>query len=697
MANFPIERIGWTLIHFLWEGAGVAILLALALAATRKSSANLRYGLACGALTVLAFLPVATYVALAPAAEVVAPTGGAHWAFGERIVAVPPAASGYLPIFVAVWACGVILLALRLVATLAVVERMRRRHTLVGPAEWQARADALAERIGVRRKVRLLFSQKIEAPSAWGVLKAVIVLPTSIVAQLSPAQIETILLHELAHIRRHDYLVNLLQSVVETVLFYHPAIWWVSSVIRREREHCCDDLVVAALGSATPYARALLQIEECRRAMPSPVLSAKGSNLMNRIARILGAKPAPVRLSPLAALGILAIVLGGSLQVQAQTTKPKTAPKTKTSVKSLKPHGTAKAAPKSVKTVHGKLVRKGHPAVEYTVKGNKIYVRQLKSVSKPKAGQKVNVKTATSARQFEKKWGWKPVTTPLEPVTTYMIPNIDSRSLKTKTLFGQKTMAPLKVDGKTFFRFKSVPLQQFKVKGQTFYPSVPFQQFKVDGKTFSSTAPLRQYKLDGKTFYNSVPLSRSKDGKVYYQSAPLQQFKVDSRTFYPALPSSNFGTEGNRYLDLRAFTNSKDAADIFKESRTINSYAWTDMMGDSGVQLTDGKVDIDVTNARFSSIVRSLARKAKLSVVVVAGRYSDVTVVLNDTTPEKALEALCKAANATLRNEGGVYYLSPKDGATAAVNTTAYAIDWSTPGVRTAAVNLAAFRTGNRH
>jgi beta-lactamase regulating signal transducer with metallopeptidase domain len=122
-------------------------------------------------------------------------------------------------------------------------------------------------------------------------LRPVILLPASALTGLSPQQLEAIIAHELAHIRRHDYLINLLQTVVETLLFYHPAVWWVSRRIRQEREHCCDDLAVAVCGDALTYARALLEMEQLRAAGPQLAMAANGGSLMNRIQRLVGAQP----------------------------------------------------------------------------------------------------------------------------------------------------------------------------------------------------------------------------------------------------------------------------------------------------------------------------------------------------------------------------------------------------------------------
>ena len=133
-----------------------------------------------------------------------------------------------------------------------------------GRATWQRMATRLSRRLHIGRAITLLESALVDVPTVIGWLKPVVLLPASALAGLSPQQLEAILAHELAHIRRHDYLVNLLQTLVETVLFYHPAVWWLSRRIRIERENCCDDLAVSLCGDPVAYAQALADLEALR-------------------------------------------------------------------------------------------------------------------------------------------------------------------------------------------------------------------------------------------------------------------------------------------------------------------------------------------------------------------------------------------------------------------------------------------------
>ena len=138
----------------------------------------------------------------------------------------------------------------------------------------------------VSRRVRLLPTDRVDSPSVIGWLRPVILAPVGVLCGLAPEQVEALLAHELAHVRRHDYLVNVLQGIAESLLFYHPAVWWISNQIRTEREHCCDDLAVEASGDVLVYARALAELESMRPAHFKAALSANDGSLLRRIQRL---------------------------------------------------------------------------------------------------------------------------------------------------------------------------------------------------------------------------------------------------------------------------------------------------------------------------------------------------------------------------------------------------------------------------
>jgi len=195
-----------------------------------------------------------------------------------------------LPTTVIVWLAGVLLLSIRLIAACAGVERLKRATRAVDTTV-ALRVQSLAHRFGIDKPVRVFESALVRVPTVVGYLRPVILLPASVITGLAPAYLDAVLAHELAHVRRHDYLINTLQTLVETLLFYHPAVWWCSRQIRIEREHCCDDMVVEAGGNRVAYAAALAQLEELRGLQPMLSLNASGGRLVDRIRRLLGESP----------------------------------------------------------------------------------------------------------------------------------------------------------------------------------------------------------------------------------------------------------------------------------------------------------------------------------------------------------------------------------------------------------------------
>jgi TonB family protein len=208
-----------------------------------------------------------------------------------------------------VWAAGVLFFALRLTLGYCHLALLRRSGEAAEAAVVET-AVAVARRMSIARPVRLLVTKIAESPSVVGWLRPVILLPAAVLANLDADQLEAILAHELAHILRRDFLVNALQTVVETLLFYHPATWWVSRRIRQERELCCDDLAVQVCGDALRYARALTRLERMRIA-PQPAVAANGGSLLYRVQRLTGSagECAPARLPAILTIVVAAACL----------------------------------------------------------------------------------------------------------------------------------------------------------------------------------------------------------------------------------------------------------------------------------------------------------------------------------------------------------------------------------------------------
>ncbi len=180
-----------------------------------------------------------------------------------------------LPDWVAcLWLLGVSALSMYTASGWIRVQRLKLRGTEALNPAWVETLQSLKRRIRVSKPVRLYTTAVAEVPAVIGWMRPYILLPVTTIMGLNELQMRAVLAHELAHIRRHDYLVNLLQTTIETLLFYHPAVWWVGRQIRREREHCCDDIAVAVCGNALEYAAALAEFEEIRGRIPEPALAA---------------------------------------------------------------------------------------------------------------------------------------------------------------------------------------------------------------------------------------------------------------------------------------------------------------------------------------------------------------------------------------------------------------------------------------
>ena len=306
------QAIGWALVQFVWQGAVIGLLTAVLLTALRRAAADVRYVVSTIALALMLTMPVVTAVQSfkgnAPSAADPAPVSSARSAAPVVPAAIAPddrvqplergatarvpspeaGLEGWLPMLMTAWLAGVALLTLRLFTGWLWVQRLKTHGASAATASVEALASRLVRRLHITRTVRFLQSTLVDVPTVIGCIRPVVLLPASALSGLTPQQLEAILAHELAHIRRHDYLVNLLQTVVETLLFYHPAVWWVSRRIRVERENCCDDLAVSLCGDPVAYAAALAELETSR-GRGQLVLAATGGSLLDRVRRLLGA------------------------------------------------------------------------------------------------------------------------------------------------------------------------------------------------------------------------------------------------------------------------------------------------------------------------------------------------------------------------------------------------------------------------
>jgi beta-lactamase regulating signal transducer with metallopeptidase domain len=308
------QTLGWALVHSLWQGTLAAIALAVLFTIVPARAARLRYALAIATVGLMLALPLFTALRLYAAAPPAVVRDGAVSAV-ERAISAPPlvarartALEPELPWLVVLWLGGVLVSSLRLASGWRAARRLAIQGTRPASPAYAEAVGRLAARMRVTRPVRIVESALVQVPAVIGWLRPVILLPASALTGLTPLQLEALLAHELAHVRRYDYLVHLIQSVTETLLFYHPAMWWVSGRVREAREHCCDDLAVAVCGDARIYAMALFGLERLRASQPAFALGVNGGgSLLRRIRRLIS--PAgPAVFAPWKA-GVVAVML----------------------------------------------------------------------------------------------------------------------------------------------------------------------------------------------------------------------------------------------------------------------------------------------------------------------------------------------------------------------------------------------------
>jgi beta-lactamase regulating signal transducer with metallopeptidase domain len=299
-----LQAFARALIHFVWQGAAIGI-VGYVLLRLLRLSATARHETGVALLAVMLAAPVATtwYLARETPVRGGATSGpelasaGRSAAVEARVVTAPSAAASYPSsssaaplvspaVVLVLWLAGVIVLSIRLVGGWLVARRLARRAIQLAAPDVQSLARLVAGRLALDRVVQIVESSTVAVPVMVGWIKPVVILPTAALAGLTPLQVEALLAHELAHVCRHDYLVNLLQSVVETVLFYHPAVWWVSGEVRAAREQCCDDLAVGVCDRLV-YATALAELAAMAKT-PRLALAAADGSLATRVRRILG-------------------------------------------------------------------------------------------------------------------------------------------------------------------------------------------------------------------------------------------------------------------------------------------------------------------------------------------------------------------------------------------------------------------------
>jgi beta-lactamase regulating signal transducer with metallopeptidase domain len=309
--------LGWTVVHSLWQATLIALLSGVVMIALRKKAAKTRYLVSNLALfSVLAaaivtffiyfdFTKEAGQVVFVPDSETVIETSSRFET--SPTLATPtlnPATEGplsmdglkayfnrHIYLIVTIWAMGVALFMLRLLGSISYVYYLKSRLNFPVDEYWQELLDGLKNRVGVAKGIELLESALVRSPIVIGHLKPVILFPIGAINRLNPNEVEAILAHEIAHILRNDYVFNIIQSVIEALFYFHPAVWWISAQIRNERENCCDDMAIQLCGNAMNYAKSLVSVQEMAYYSPQMAMGFAGKSnknqLLLRVQRVL--------------------------------------------------------------------------------------------------------------------------------------------------------------------------------------------------------------------------------------------------------------------------------------------------------------------------------------------------------------------------------------------------------------------------
>lgn len=317
-----IQSLSWTLIYALGQGLFVYTCLWLILKIAPSLTANQKYSLSLSALSVLLFWFIKTwalqYHLLALTSEQAYTTW--HYNPGVHIFQRIAVTDSFniinstlsslqfiFPWLTGLYLAGLIFMMARMIAEMTHIYSLKKSGITTPPVEITGQIQKLKTQLGISLPVQLFISAKAQVPMLIGALKPIVLLPITATTNLTAEQLETILMHELAHLRRHDYLINILQTIVETILFFNPFVWMISAIVRREREHACDDLVLQHTAEPLSYASALATVAMQYTNHPSTIIAASGKStyLLNRIKRIMEAKPTRTGHSQVAAMVLI--------------------------------------------------------------------------------------------------------------------------------------------------------------------------------------------------------------------------------------------------------------------------------------------------------------------------------------------------------------------------------------------------------
>ncbi len=295
-----IEAIAWTILHSFWQIAIISLLMSFVLKRFEKKNSKLKYGIGLSAMltsVIVAFGTFMFYIFEGSGTRQL----GVNFIEGIQTLSVvnesvPSAMMNFnafvnehLILVTSIWLSGVVLFTIKLIGGYVYLQQFTLGK-IEASDELKYTVSKLKSTLGINKKIQISESNKVTSPMVIGFVKPIILIPVGLVNQLSTKEVEAILLHELAHIMRYDFIINLCCSLAEVIFFYHPGVWWISHQIKLERENCCDDVAIQHLGNSLAYAKVLVKLESLKQlGTPSVALgiSKNRKSLLHRVKRIL--------------------------------------------------------------------------------------------------------------------------------------------------------------------------------------------------------------------------------------------------------------------------------------------------------------------------------------------------------------------------------------------------------------------------
>ncbi|WP_110055682.1 M56 family metallopeptidase [Chitinophaga sp. S165] len=372
-----IQAFGWALLHSFWQAFFIFACLRLVLILWPQASSSIKYNLSYISLagiftwfSVTLWQQIEAVKRVHHAAQLMIETGirpssrvevPVIYKSQAELTGLFPSLEMWFPVLVAIYVAGVAVMTIKLTLDLLQLQQIRKKQVFPIDEAWEKHLQKLAVQLRIPRRVKLLISQYIQVPVMIGFLKPVILLPVAMFNNLTAEQLEAILLHELAHVKRNDYLLNIFQSIVETILFFNPFVWWISKNIRLEREHCCDDLVLASQVQPLHYAKALVALEEYRLTVNALAMAAADNkqHLFHRIKRIMEMKTKNINYTQkllavmIIAVGLVSIAwLNPSNREEKRDSKKVTVKEEETTTASVAPAIATPAITHAVSMIH---------------------------------------------------------------------------------------------------------------------------------------------------------------------------------------------------------------------------------------------------------------------------------------------------------------------------------------------------------